>query len=57
MATHDCEKVNERYKLIYQIKSKTVWNIQLAVKIQGIERTPQLGLTFCENQSHFHEEE
>lgn len=33
MATHDCEKGNKRYKLIYQIKSKTVWNIQLAVKI------------------------
>lgn len=29
MATDDCEKVNERYISIYQIKSKTVWNIQL----------------------------
>lgn len=57
MATHDCEKGNKRYKLIYQIKSKTVWNIQLAVKIQGMERPPQWGSTFHGNQSHFHEEE
>lgn len=33
MATHGWEKVNQRYELIYQIKSKTLWNIQLAVKI------------------------